>query len=142
MKARGTAEAEPKRERMATGRRSAGYHRTRALTCAGRPTAARAATSPPWLRPNRAVRPTSTKGHARAASSTASRSAISVSTDMAVMGPAVGAPPPRNEGATATAPAAANRCAMPATRNPDSPRPWQQITNGARPLPAAASRGT
>ena len=61
---------------------------------------------------------------------------------MPVVGPAVGAPPPRKEGTTATAPAAANRWAMPATRSPDSPRPWQHTTSGARTLPAAAARGT
>ena len=50
-------------------------------------------------------------------------SVISVSTDMPVMDPAVGDPPPRKEGTTATAPAVANRCAIPATRSPDSPKP-------------------
>jgi len=118
-----TDDAEPKRARVVCGRRRAGYHRTRALIRVGLRAAARTATSPPWLRPNRAVRPASTKGQAPAASSTASRSASSVSTDMPVIDPAVGAPPPRKEGTTATAPAVANRCAIPATRSPDSPKP-------------------
>lgn len=132
----GRARAE---ERMAAGRRSAGYHRTRALTWCRPPD--RQGCDEPALAPSEQGRPADVdEGHARAASSTASRSAISVSTDMAVMGPAVGAclrgtrgrrRPPRP-------PRTAARCRPRATPTP----PGHGSRSPRSALPAAASRGT
>ena len=94
--------------------------------------AASAATAPPRLSPNRATREASTSGQAQAAVRTASRSASSVRADIAVVSPWLALPPPpRKSKQTATAPAAAKRLAMGATRVWEPSMPWQQMTRGA-----------